>query len=112
MTMLSIPLPTGRTTTDGVAWRSLRRGFWVARRDGRHLGAVQHGRRWLATDADGDPIAAFRTFREAQAAVADPAGHRAPLHRSGAVPSVLVVAGLLAAATASASGWAWTSLGA
>ena len=55
-----------------VSWRALEAGLWVARRDGSHLGTVQPGRRWLAADADGEPIGTFRSFREAQLAVAGP----------------------------------------
>jgi hypothetical protein len=103
---------TGSLSTDDVAWRALPSGLWVARRDGRHLGTVQHGRRWLATDVDGEPIGTFRSFPEAQAAVALPQPRCAPAApRSVAVPvlavPVLAVAALGAAATVSAAGWAW-----
>lgn len=100
----------GLTSDEGVAWRALRRGLWAARRDGKHLGTVEHGRRWVAADADGEPIGAFRTFREAQAAVADPAAHRLPIPRTTAVGPTLAVIGVGAAALVSAAGWSWTAL--
>jgi hypothetical protein len=110
---IAMRLPMGRPSADadGASWRALRGGLWVARRDGRHLGTVEHGRRWLASDAEGEPVGAFRTFREAQAAVADPAAHRAPVHRSSLGPA-LATAGLAvaAAASAAASVWVWTTL--
>jgi len=67
-----------------VAWRQLRPGAWAARRGGRHLGTVERGRRWIATDADCELIGAFRSFADAQAAVLDPAAHRRPSQRARA----------------------------
>ena len=80
---------------DGIRWRVLRSGLWAARRDGRHLGTVEQGRRWTAVDADSEPIGEYRTLAEAQAAVASPAGHRTPVRRMPAGPMLAVV--LLAA---------------
>jgi hypothetical protein len=99
-----------RSRADDVSWRVLRSGLWVARRDGHHLGSIEHGRRWVASDAQSEPIGAFRTFQEAQDAVAEPGAHRAP--ESGPVPirPALAVLGLCAAALASSAGWAWTSV--
>ena len=99
----------GSLATDGVAWRALPSGLWVARRDGRHLGTVQKGRRWLATDLDGEPIGTFRSFREAQAAVVLPQPVQAPAARSSVVAPAVALAALGVAATASAAGWAWTA---
>jgi hypothetical protein len=106
MTIAMTPagLPAGN-----VSWRALDAGLWVARRDGRHLGSVQPGRRWLATDAEGEPIGTFRSFREAQVAVGDPASHRAPVRRSGGVGPAAAVAVLGATALVSAAGWIWTA---
>jgi hypothetical protein len=59
-----------------IRWRVLHPGMWAARRDDRHLGTVERGRRWLAVDADSEPIGRFRTLAEAQAAVASPGAHR------------------------------------
>jgi hypothetical protein len=97
--------PTGLPNIDGVSWRALRTGLWVARRDGRHLGAVERGHRWLASDADGEPIGTFRSFREAQAAVADPAAHHGPARRPSSFAPVVVVGVLGAAGIVSAAGW-------
>jgi hypothetical protein len=95
-------------TASDVSWRRLDGGLWVARRDGRHLGSVQPGRRWRATDAEGEPIGGFASFREAQAAVMDPASYPAPT-RAGS-SAWLAVGSLGAAAAVSAAGWLWTSL--
>lgn len=104
---IAVHASPGRPSDDGVAWRALRRGLWVARVDGKHLGAVEHGRRWAASDADGEPIGAFRTFPEAQAAVADPAAHRVPVRPGTAARPALVLLGLCAAVVVSTGGWAW-----
>jgi hypothetical protein len=90
-------------TRGEIRWRTLRTGLWAARRDDRHLGTVERGRRWLAVDADSEPIGRFRTLREAQAAVACPASHRTVAQPLGS-GSGTGMAGLLAlAATASAA---------
>ena len=93
-----------------VSWRALSAGLWVARRDDRHLGTVQRGRRWLASDADSEPIGAFRTFSEAQAAVVSPASRPAEARGTALGGPALVVAASLLAALASAGVWAWTNL--
>jgi len=111
---IALHAPMGPSSVEGASWRALRTGLWVARRDGRHLGAVEHGRRWLASDAEGEPIGAFRTLREAQAAVADPVAHRVPVRRSPVGPALAAagVSGVAAAAlvSVSASAWVWTTL--
>jgi hypothetical protein len=105
--------PAGPPADPAVSWRALESGVWVARRAGRHLGSVQRGRRWSAADGDGEVIGAFRTFGEAQAAVADPEAHRTravgTAGTSGAAPVVAFTA-FAVAALVSASGWALTSL--
>ena len=50
-------------------WRATQKDLWVARRDGRHLGTVECGHRFLAIDADGEPIGTFRTLDAAMGAV-------------------------------------------
>jgi hypothetical protein len=100
--------PVGLQPLHDVSWRALEGGLWVARREGKHLGSVQPGRRWLAADAEGEPIGTFRSFREAQLAVADPAAHHAPVHRASG--SGLAVTAFALAAAVSAAGWMWTSL--
>ncbi len=112
---IALHAPLGRSAADGATWRALRRGLWVARLDGKHLGTIEHGRRWVATDADGEPIGAFRSFREAQAAVADPALHRVPVRPAATTGPALTVVGLgvaalLCAGWAWAGGWAWAAL--
>jgi hypothetical protein len=97
--------PTGLPNIDGVTWRALRDGLWVGRREGRHIGAVEHGHRWLASDADGEPIGTFRSFQDAQAAVVDPAGRRPSVRRSSSFAPVIAVGVLGAAAIVSAAGW-------
>jgi hypothetical protein len=91
---------------DGIRWRVLRSGLWAARRDGRHLGTVEQGRRWTALDADSEPIGAFRTLAEAQAAVAHPGAHRAPVRRASAAP-MLAAAVLAASAAALVAALPW-----
>ncbi|MGN6743676.1 MAG: hypothetical protein ACTHJL_10320 [Amnibacterium sp.] len=63
-----------------VQWRPTQKDLWVARRDGRHLGTVERGRRFLAFDADGEPIGSYRTLAAARTAVAAQCSreHRAP----------------------------------
>ncbi|MGT2425223.1 hypothetical protein [Amnibacterium kyonggiense] len=109
MTMTAT-IQAGPPADQTVCWRALDSGIWVARRSGRHLGSIERGRRWTAAGPEGEPLGAFRSLREAQAAVADPEAHRAPVRRgpSGASVAPLVALGL--AAVASASGWALTSL--
>jgi hypothetical protein len=99
-----------RSSSDDVSWRALSSGLWVARRDGRHLGTVQRGRRWLAADADSEPIGTFRTFAEAQAAVASPAASRAESPGRIALAPALVALGLCSAALASTAAWVWPTL--
>jgi hypothetical protein len=104
------PAPPMRSSSDPVSWRALSPSLWAARRDGRHLGTVQRGRRWLASDEDSEPIGAFRTFAEAQDAVAGSAVRRVETSRTVVGGRALVAAGLLAAALSSAAGWAWATL--
>jgi hypothetical protein len=59
-----------------VEWRALGRDLWVGRRDGRPVGTVEHGRRYLALDVDGESLGAYCTLEEAQTAVAAPEGRR------------------------------------
>lgn len=89
-----------------VVWRAMRDGAWAARRDGRHLGTVERGRRWIATGSDSELIGAYRTFREAQAAVAAPAAQRVPSPRSAAprLPAAILVAVAAAATVAGGVG--------
>ena len=107
-------LPTSSSRSDTAAegdatWRALSADLWTARRDGRHLGTVQRGRRWLAAGADSEPIGVFRTFAEAQAAVTSPDAR--PTETRGRVldTSALVLVPLLAA-VATAGAWAWSTL--
>ncbi|WP_375388528.1 hypothetical protein [uncultured Amnibacterium sp.] len=93
---------------DRIRWRTLRRGVLAARRDGRHLGTVERGRRWLAVDAESEPIGRFRTLGEAQAAVVRPGADRAPMRSSAAGPTVL--AALVATASAASIAAAWPVL--
>ena len=92
-----------------VSWRALSSSLWVARRDGRHLGTVQRGRRWLASDSESEPIGAFRTFAEAQAAVSGSVPHPTE-DRDPVLGPLFVIAGLSTAALASAGVWAWATL--
>ena len=87
-----------------VVWRAMRDGAWAARRDGRHLGTVERGRRWIATDSDSELIGAYRTFREAQAAVAAPAVQRTPSPRPKAVQRIAALL-LVAGAASTVAGW-------
>jgi hypothetical protein len=98
-----------RAAEGDVSWRALSADLWAARRDGRHLGTVQRGRRWLAAGADSEPIGVFRTFAEAQAAVASPGVRPAGARRSRVDASALVVVSMLAGGAA-AGAWAWSTL--
>ena len=88
-----------------IQWRTLRTGVWAARRDDRHLGTVERGRRWLAVDADSEPIGRFRTLGEAQAAVASPTSHRAPVQPLGAAATGLLAIAATAFAAGIAAAW-------
>ena len=96
-----------------VRWRSLSPRHWVARRDGRHLGAIERGRRFLATDARSEPLGAYRTFAEAQAAVQSARGGaqqtvvRPP---PGAADALALVVGLSASAAALLAVWPLSAL--
>ena len=52
-----------------AVWRATQKDLWVARRDDRHLGTVECGHHFLATDADGEPIGTYRTLDAAMSAV-------------------------------------------
>lgn len=88
-----------------IRWRALRTGVWAARRDDRHLGTVERGRRWLAVDAESEPIGRFRTLGEAQAAVVCPASHRAPVQPFGAAGTGVLVVAATAFAAGIAVAW-------
>ena len=104
------PVSAREDAAADVSWRALSTALWVARRDGRHLGTVQRGRRWLASDADSEPIGVFRTFAEAQAAVASPASRPAEARGPAAAGPALVVVVSLLTVLGSAGLWAWTNL--
>lgn len=118
ITSTQFPAPSALATAGGasesagadVSWRALSASLWVARRDGRHLGTVQRGRRWLASDADSEPIGAFRTFSDAQAAVSSPASRPAEARGSALPGPALLLAASLLGALGSAGLWAWTNL--
>ena len=74
MTTLA-PMPPKASVPSCVEWRLLNRKLWVGRRDGRPVGMVEHGHRYLALGTDGESLGAYRTLEEAQAAVAAPEGH-------------------------------------
>lgn len=70
--MTSVPAARPEVLVDDdrlVEWRATQKDLWVARRDGRHLGTVELGHRFLATDADGEPIGTYRTLEAARSAV-------------------------------------------
>lgn len=99
MTVAS-PLRMSAPTPDPEGWRRLNRDLWVARRDGRHLGTVERGRRYIATDSDGGPLGTYRSLEAAMDAVTHPEGHRvaeAPAPRSW---NGLVFVGTISAAAA------------
>ncbi|MCU1474857.1 hypothetical protein [Amnibacterium sp.] len=64
-----------------AVWRATQKDLWVARRDGRHLGTVECGHRFLATDADGEPIGAYRSLDEAMRAVTEQCSRTARARR-------------------------------
>lgn len=94
MTMTS-PTPVIRTEAGSeVEWRQLGRYLWAGRRDGRPVGTVEQGRRFVRTDADGEIVGAYRTLAEAQAATDRRAQqadrqHRGPVHHLVATAIVL-----------------------
>jgi hypothetical protein len=73
---------------DPVEWRELSRDLWAGRREGRHIGTVERGHRYLATGADSERLGAYRTLAAAMDAVAQPDARPvdvppAPRSRSG-----------------------------
>ena len=91
-----------------AVWRATQKDLWVARRDGRHLGTVECGHHFLATDADGEPIGTFRTLDAAMTAVTEQCSRTARARRRrerswGPLPVVLTVA--VAAGAMLASYW-------
>jgi hypothetical protein len=91
----------------GAVWRATQKDLWVARRDGRHLGTVECGHRFLATDADGEPIGAFRTLDGAMSAVLEQCSRtaRARPRREGSWGALAFVATISAAALAMLSAY-------
>ena len=80
----------------GADWRATQKDLWVARRDGRHLGTVECGHRFLATDADGEVIGTYRTLDAAMAAVTEQCSRIARARRRrerswGPIPVVVTV---------------------
>ncbi|MFD1722707.1 hypothetical protein [Amnibacterium endophyticum] len=55
--------------TAPAEWRRLGRFLWSGRRDGRPVGTIEHGRRFVVLGLEGDLLGRFRTLAEAQAAV-------------------------------------------
>jgi hypothetical protein len=53
-----------------VVWRRLTRVVWVGRRDGRHLGMIERGHDYVATDGEGTVLGRYRDLAAAQAAFA------------------------------------------
>lgn len=58
-----------RPASDVVTWRPLGPRLWVGRRGDEHLGVVERGRRYSATDAEGRLVAEARTLDAAQSAL-------------------------------------------
>jgi hypothetical protein len=100
---MTITLPEAQDSL--VRWRGIAPDLWVARREDRHLGAVQRGRRWTAVDADSEPLGLFRTFGEAQAAVLRPEVHRVDPELRPGWGALLFVGSMCASATALLSIW-------
>ncbi|HEY8318240.1 MAG TPA: hypothetical protein VIG76_05370 [Amnibacterium sp.] len=69
MTSLPAAYASAPLGDPAVQWRATQKDLWVARRDGRHLGTVEHGRRYVATDADGEPIGSYCSLEQAMGAV-------------------------------------------
>jgi hypothetical protein len=104
-------VPTAETALpvhddSGAVWRATQKDLWVARRDGRHLGTVECGHRFLATDADGEPIGAYRTLDGAMRAVTEQCSRTARARRRrerswgalGFVTTISVAAAVMLAA--------------
>jgi hypothetical protein len=100
---MSITLP--ETPDSLIRWRGIAPDLWVARRDDRHLGSVQRGRRWVAVDAESEPLGLFRTFGEAQAAVLRPEAHRVEPERGPRWGPLAFVGGMCASAAVLLSIW-------
>jgi hypothetical protein len=60
----------GDGAIDDVEWRRLNRRLWAASREGRPLGTVEHGRRYVALDVDGGAIGRYDGLETAMAALA------------------------------------------
>lgn len=64
-----LPCPTSDPASDDVLWRQLRPRLWVGRAADEPLGMIERGRRFTATDADGEVRGGYRTLEAAQAAL-------------------------------------------
>ena len=88
-----------------VEWRRLTNVVWVGRRDGHHVGMIERGRAYVATDGEGVVLGRFRDLASAQASFSCPSasadGERA-LRRAKVWP-YLAGGGLLAVVAAGTS---------
>jgi hypothetical protein len=93
-----------------VVWRQLRPRLWVGRVDDEHLGMVERGRRFSATDPAGDVHRGYRTLQAAQAALTGEIQVQRqprPAHDVPAAPTALLIAstiGMLASVALSTMG--------
>lgn len=100
------PVVTAVTDAPRTEWRQLGRWLWVARRDGRHVGTVERGRRFVLTDATGRAAGEYRTLAEAIAAAeAAPADAGAgPVARAPRLSTAIAVASVLGGGVAMGAG--------
>jgi hypothetical protein len=94
-----------------VVWRQLRPRLWVGRSDGEHLGTIERGRSFTATDLAGEMRGGYRDLRAAQAALTGEIAVIAPQQardRPAARPTLLIATTLamLASVTLSTIGLA------
>lgn len=102
-----VPMRTEPVAAPDAEWRRLGRFLWAGRRDDRPIGTIERGRRYVLTDALGEPVGGYRTLEEAQAAALLPPALRTavrrPVRRSAA-PQLLPAVLLLAAGAALSPG--------
>lgn len=70
---MTSPGPLAEIDAAGATeWRQLGRWLWAGRRDGRPVGTIERGRRFVLTDAAGEVLGAYRSFADAAAAAERP----------------------------------------
>jgi hypothetical protein len=57
---------TPSDSSTAVQWRRLTEFLWVGRRDGRHVGSIEHGHRYVVSDGEGVVVGRYRDLASAE----------------------------------------------